>query len=116
MKYTMINRMILAASALLLMFAQAYAQSDPLPSWNDGAAKKAIVEFLKTTTDKASRKFVPPPARIGTFDQDGTLWVEHPMYSFVMYPLDRVPATTFTGMSVDKPYSRSQHFEIFTTC
>jgi phosphoglycolate phosphatase-like HAD superfamily hydrolase len=70
----------------------AHAQTDPLRSWNDGAAKQAIVDFVKTTTDKTSPKFVPPQARIATFDQDGTLWVEHPMYSFVMYALDRVPA------------------------
>ena len=57
-----------AALLFLLMFVQAYAQTDPLPSWNDGPAKKAIVEFVKTTTDKASAKFVPPEARIATFD------------------------------------------------
>jgi phosphoglycolate phosphatase-like HAD superfamily hydrolase len=65
---------------------------DPLPSWNDGPAKKAIVDFVKLTTEKASPKFVPVEARIATFDQDGTLWVEHPIYSQVMYCLDRVPA------------------------
>jgi hypothetical protein len=69
-----------AAFLLLLVFGQACAQTDPLPSWNDGAAKKAIVEFVKTTTDKTSPKFVAPEARIATFDQDGTLWVEHPLY------------------------------------
>ena len=47
---------------------------------------------MRTTTDQASPKFVPPEARIATFDQDGTLWVEHPMYSQVMYCLERVPA------------------------
>jgi phosphoglycolate phosphatase-like HAD superfamily hydrolase len=65
---------------------------DPLPSWNDGAAKSAIVNFVKATTDAASPQFVPPAERIATFDQDGTLWVEHPMYSQVMYCLDRVGA------------------------
>jgi hypothetical protein len=53
--------------------------TDPLPSWNDGAAKNAILEFLRATTDKGSTKYVPPEQRIATFDQDGTLWVEHPM-------------------------------------
>jgi hypothetical protein len=66
------------AFAFLLMFAQAYAQTDPLPSWNDGDAKKAIVEFVKVTTKKNSPKFVAPEARIATSDQDGTTWVEHP--------------------------------------
>ncbi len=76
----------------LALGAQAFAQTDPLPSWNDGAAKKAIVEFVHATTTTSSPKFVPPGQRIATFDQDGTLWVEHPIYSQVMYCLDRVPA------------------------
>ena len=67
-------------------------RADPLPSWNDGPAKKAIVEFVQTTTTQGSPKFVPPAERVATFDQDGTLWVEQPMYSQVMYCLDRVPA------------------------
>jgi phosphoglycolate phosphatase-like HAD superfamily hydrolase len=65
--------------------------ADPLPSWNDGAAKKAILDLVRVTTDKTSPKFVPPEARIATFDQDGTLWVEHPMYTQAMYCLERVP-------------------------
>jgi phosphoglycolate phosphatase-like HAD superfamily hydrolase len=67
-------------------------KSDPLPSWNDGPAKKAILEFVRVTTDKSSPKFVPPEQRIATFDQDGTLWVSHPMYTQVVYCLERVPA------------------------
>ncbi len=83
---------ILAFAASLLLAAQASAQTDPLPSWNDGAAKTAIIGFVKDTTTQGGPKFVPPAERIATFDQDGTLWVEHPMYSQVMYCLDRVPA------------------------
>ena len=83
---------LLAAASVLGMAASAQAQGDPLPSWNDGAAKKAIVEFVKTTTTAGSPRFVPVPERIATFDQDGTLWVEHPMYSQLMYILGRVPA------------------------
>jgi phosphoserine phosphatase len=82
----------LALAALLLVVGHAQAQTDPLPSWSDGPAKKAIVEFVQVTTDKASPKFAPPEARIATFDQDGTLWVEQPMYTQVLYCLDRVPA------------------------
>jgi phosphoglycolate phosphatase-like HAD superfamily hydrolase len=67
-------------------------QTDFLPSWNNGPAKQAIVAFVHATTDKASPKFVPPEERIATFDQDGTLWVEHPMYTQVNFCLDRVPA------------------------
>ena len=72
--------------------ALAQAQTDPLPSWNDGAAKQAIVNFVKDTTTQGSPKFVPPEERTATFDQDGTLWVEQPLYSFVMYALEQVPA------------------------
>jgi phosphoserine phosphatase len=72
--------------------AQTAASGDALPSWNDGASKKAILDFVRDTTDRASPKFVPPEERIATFDQDGTLWVEHPIYSQVVYCLDRVPA------------------------
>ena len=78
---------------LLLAFGpRVFAQTDALPSWNDGAAKTAIVEFVQTTTTQGGPNFVPPEARIATFDQDGTLWVSHPMYSQVMYCLDRVGA------------------------
>ncbi len=64
----------------------------PLPSWNDRPAKRAILDFLRATTDPASKDFVPPEERIATFDQDGTLWVEHPIYTQLVYCLDRVPA------------------------
>ena len=63
-----------------------------LPSWNDGPAKHAIIDFVRATTDQASPKFVRPEDRIATFDQDGTLWVEHPIYSQLVYCFDRVPA------------------------
>jgi phosphoglycolate phosphatase-like HAD superfamily hydrolase len=74
------------------MVARVHAQPDPLPSWNDGPAKQAIVAFVQATTDKTSPKFVPPEARVATFDQDGTLWVSHPMYTQVVFVLERVPA------------------------
>lgn len=85
-------KFLLVAVAGLTLGTQAIAQPDPLPSWNDGPSKQAIVEFVQTTTTQGSPKFVPLAERIATFDQDGTLWVEHPMYSFVMYALERVPA------------------------
>jgi phosphoglycolate phosphatase-like HAD superfamily hydrolase len=83
---------ILAAGFGLASNSWALAQTDPLVSWNDGQPKQSIVEFVHATTDQASPKFVPPEERIATFDQDGTLWVEHPMYTQVVYCLDRVPA------------------------
>jgi phosphoglycolate phosphatase-like HAD superfamily hydrolase len=80
-----------AAFALGFVVTGVHAQ-DPLPSWNDGGAKQSIVDFVKATTETGGTKFVPPEERIATFDQDGTLWVSHPMYSQVMYCLERVPA------------------------
>jgi hypothetical protein len=65
--------------------------ADYLPSWNDGPAKKSIIEFVRTTTSKGGPKYLPPEQRIATFDQDGTLWVEHPIYTQVVYCLDRLP-------------------------
>ena len=87
---------LLPALSVPLLTAPASAQtttsSGALPSWNEGPAKQAILDFVRDTTDRASPKFVPPEERIATFDQDGTLWVEHPIYSQVVYCLDRVPA------------------------
>jgi len=81
---------ILVSIALFASVGSAHAQADPLASWNNGPAKQAILEFVKATTTQGSAQFVPPAERIATFDQDGTLWVEHPMYSQVMYCLSRV--------------------------
>jgi phosphoglycolate phosphatase-like HAD superfamily hydrolase len=89
--YPAITRLV-ALSSLLVLSLCVQAQTDPLPSWNDGVAKQAIVAFVKETTDQGRPKFVAPAERIATFDQDGTLWVEHPIYSQVVYCLDRVPA------------------------
>jgi phosphoglycolate phosphatase-like HAD superfamily hydrolase len=81
-----------ALGTLLCLPFQAQAQTDPLPSWNDGPSKQAIVDFVQATTTEGSAKFLPPAERIATFDQDGTLWVSHPMYTQVIYCLERVPA------------------------
>jgi phosphoglycolate phosphatase-like HAD superfamily hydrolase len=91
---TVTSRMVrVLATCLLLWTLAAAAQApDPLPSWNDGAAKKAILDFVQATTTTGSPQFVPVPERIATFDQDGTLWVEQPIYSQFVYCLDRVPA------------------------
>ena len=86
------RRVALVLCGLGLLTITAQAQTDPLPSWNDGAAKQAIMAFVKETTTPGSPTFVREPERIATFDQDGTLWVEKPMYSQVIYCLDRVPA------------------------
>jgi phosphoglycolate phosphatase-like HAD superfamily hydrolase len=68
------------------------AQSDPLPSWNDGAAKNAIIQFVERVTKEGSPDFVPPRDRIATFDNDGTLWAEQPAYFQALFAIDRVKA------------------------
>jgi phosphoglycolate phosphatase-like HAD superfamily hydrolase len=84
---------LVSLATVILGFSTLVAHAeDPLLSWNDGPAKQAILEFVKTTTTEGSPQFVPSEARIATFDQDGTLWVEHPMYTQVTYCLERVPA------------------------
>jgi hypothetical protein len=68
------------------------ARDDPLPSWNDTASKKAITAFVERVTKQGSSDFVPLAQRIATFDNDGTLWAEQPMYSQLLFALDRVKA------------------------
>jgi phosphoserine phosphatase len=98
---------VLTMCLLVAFGTQAYAQSDPLPSWNDGAAKQAIMAFVNATTTPTSPDFVLPAERIATFDQDGTLWVEQPMYSQVMYILESVPRLVAANPELAKqaPYS-----------
>jgi phosphoglycolate phosphatase-like HAD superfamily hydrolase len=86
---------LLPALSATLRPASAQAQVTPgslLPSWNEGPAKQAIFDFVRATIDRSSPSYVAPEERIATFDQDGTLWVEHPMYTQVVYCLERVPA------------------------
>ena len=77
---------------VFFLSASAHAADDPLASWNDGAAKQAILDFVAEVTDDAGSAFVPIDDRIATFDQDGTLWVSHPLYAQGMFALDRVAA------------------------
>ncbi|WP_425375585.1 HAD family hydrolase [Rhizobium laguerreae] len=84
--------MIIALGAALLYATSPFAQSDPLPSWNDTASKAAIVSFVEKVTGQGSPDFVPENERIAVFDNDGTLWVEHPMYTQLAFALDRVKA------------------------
>ena len=87
---------IIAVAALLPLaltpsnWVSGQDQRDPLASWNDGPAKKAIIGLVKATTEKGSPKYLPPEERIATFDEDGTTWVEHPMYTEVVFSLDRL--------------------------
>lgn len=68
------------------------AQGDPLPSWNEGPARQSIVDFVARTTTPGSRDWVPVPERIATFDNDGTLWTEQPIYVQTAFAADRVRA------------------------
>jgi hypothetical protein len=77
---------------LWVLSATIVVAQDPLPSWNDTATKKAIVTFVEKVTKQGSTDFVPPPERIATFDNDGTLWVEQPVYTQLAFALDRVKA------------------------
>jgi phosphoglycolate phosphatase-like HAD superfamily hydrolase len=83
------------AAALIgaLAFTAAVARAaDPLPSWDDTRPKKAIVAFVEKVTKEGSPDFVPPAERIATFDNDGTLWAEQPMYFQLFFALERVTA------------------------
>lgn len=71
---------------------RAQADTDLLPSWNEGSSKKAITDFVARVTRPGSADFVSPDDRIATFDNDGTLWAEHPMYTQMAFALDRVKA------------------------
>jgi phosphoserine phosphatase len=79
-------------SVMLLCAGQLNAQTDPLPSWNDGPTKSAITSFVTRVTTEGSPDFIKPADRIATFDNDGTLWCEQPMYFQFMFALDRVKA------------------------
>jgi phosphoserine phosphatase len=84
---------VLPAVSAPLFRSSAQAQSTaPLPSWNDGRAKQSILDFVAAVTREGSPNFVPVPQRIATFDNDGTLWVEQPMYTQLAFALDRVKA------------------------
>lgn len=70
----------------------AFAQTDPLPSWNEGATKASITDFVRRVTTQGGPDFVAPAERTAVFDNDGTLWVEQPMYVQLAFVLDRVKA------------------------
>jgi phosphoglycolate phosphatase-like HAD superfamily hydrolase len=90
MKVTCILRMALClAAAAVVGIARA---AEPLPSWNEGAAKRSIVDFVATVTTQGGPGYVSPADRIATFDNDGTLWAEQPMYFQFLFAIDRVKA------------------------
>src|SRR6478672_7831395 len=88
---------LVSAFALITTIARAQDPSTslgtgPLPSWNEGTAKKSIIDFVEKVTKEGSPDFVPVPERIAVFDNDGTLWCEKPMPVQVYFALDRVKA------------------------
>jgi len=89
------NGRLLLSTVVWIAFAlaaQVALAADPLPSWKEGPAKKAIVEFVAKVTKAGAPEFVPVDERIATFDNDGTLWSEQPMYFQLFFALDRVKA------------------------
>jgi phosphoglycolate phosphatase-like HAD superfamily hydrolase len=82
----------IASAALVRSVTPSLAQGDPLPSWNDGPNRQSIVDFVTRVTTPGSRDWVPVPERIATFDNDGTLWTEQPMYFQTICAMDRVKA------------------------
>ena len=78
--------------------AQTGETARPLPSWNDGEARQAIIRFVEKVTREGTPDYVPPPERIATFDNDGTLWAEQPAYFQFLFAVDRVKA-----MAADHP-------------
>jgi phosphoglycolate phosphatase-like HAD superfamily hydrolase len=83
---------LVATSVVLAGEPRSFAQSDPLPSWNDGVVKRAILEFVRRTTTDGGADLVPVPERIAVFDNDGTLWTEQPIYFQFAFAIDRVKA------------------------
>ncbi|TDR93553.1 phosphoserine phosphatase [Enterovirga rhinocerotis] len=82
--------MVLALLLCVCAAAQAQQPTDPLPSWTDGRAKSAILDFVRRVTQEGGPDFVPPPERIATFDNDGTLWAERPIYFQLAFALDEI--------------------------
>ena len=93
MKTTRTQNLVTVALVCMVVFKTTAAQAgDPLASWNDGAAKQSILEFVAKVTKEGSPDFVPSAERIATFDNDGTLWCEQPIYFQLMFAFDRVKA------------------------
>jgi len=89
MRMQRIIRMLLTAFLVIFVSGSAVAK-ELLPSWNDGPTKKAIIDFVTAVTDDKGKDYVEPAERIAVFDHDGTLWVEYPMYTQVLFAFERV--------------------------
>lgn len=88
-----ISRILVSVVFGTLVFVAAKTgAADPLPSWNDGKVKQSIIDFVEKITQPDSPHFIPPAQRIATFDNDGCLWTEQPMYVQAFFVFDRVKA------------------------
>jgi hypothetical protein len=106
-------------SCLLLLFVliclpmrAGAAQTDPLPSWNEGPAKQAVLQFVRAVTDPSSPAYVQPQERAAVFDNDGTLWAEQPLYFQALFAMDGskpLPPSTRNGKktNLSRPHSRT---------
>ena len=83
---------IAVVAALSALWVSKLIAADPLPAWNEGAAKASIVAFVENVTREGSPEFVPVAERVATFDNDGTLWAEQPMYFQAFFAFDRIKA------------------------
>ncbi len=90
MKFQRLTKAIVMALSLLAIASGNVLAQDQLPSWNEGAAKTAIVDFVAAITDRNGPDYVEPAERIATFDNDGTLWLEYPMYTQLLFAFERV--------------------------
>jgi hypothetical protein len=90
--HSRVRAISILAVALIGTSARTALAQDPLPSWNDGPARKAILDFVARTTRQDGADFVPAAERIAVFDNDGTLWSEQPMYVQLAFALDRIEA------------------------
>jgi hypothetical protein len=109
---SMLPALGIMSGAFVPVAAEAQPAAGILPSWNDGPAKQAIADFVHIATDSTRPDFVPPAKRIATFDQDGTLWVEQPMYSQVIYCLDRVPTLVKARLAAFLPVLHFLHVRV----
>ena len=89
-KYARVSLIVISFIGALFSTSEVSAADDPLPSWNDGPTKQSITEFVAAVTAKDSADYVAPEDRIATFDNDGTLWPSHPMYTQLAFALDRI--------------------------
>ncbi len=90
---TFLSALLALGLASLVPLQALAAAADPLPSWNDGPVKKSILDFVAAVTKEGGPDYVKPAERIATFDNDGTLWIEQPLYNQFVFAIDRVKAT-----------------------